>query len=48
MADARQQRVHALAVWRSARLRLMASAGTLGRGVVDAHDAGTWLPPEAR
>ncbi len=47
LADARQQRVHALAAWRSARLRLMASAGTLGRGAVDAQDAATWLPAAA-
>lgn len=31
LADAQQQRVRSLAEWRSARLRLMASAGTLGR-----------------
>jgi outer membrane protein len=30
LADARQQRVRSLAEWRSARLRLMASAGILG------------------
>lgn len=31
LADARQQRVRCLAEWRSARLRLMAAAGVLGR-----------------
>lgn len=29
-ADAEQERVRALAEWRSARLRLLASAGTVG------------------
>jgi outer membrane protein len=47
LADARQQRVRALAAWRSARLRLMASAGTLGRRTMDAQDATTWLPADS-
>jgi outer membrane protein len=34
LADARQQRVHCLAEWRSARLRLMAAAGVLGHAGV--------------
>jgi outer membrane protein len=32
LADAQQERIRCLADWRSARLRLMASAGLLGRG----------------
>ena len=31
LADARQERIRSLAEWRSARLRLLASAGSLGR-----------------
>ena len=34
LADARQERVRCLADWRSARLRLLASAGQLGRAAV--------------
>jgi outer membrane protein len=34
LADAEQERVRSLADWRSARLRLLASAGTLGRSAI--------------
>ena len=34
LADAQQQRIRSLSEWRSARLRLFASAGLLGRKVI--------------
>ncbi|MDA8417834.1 MAG: TolC family protein [Desulfobacteraceae bacterium] len=34
LADARQERIRSLADWRSARLRLMSSAGQLGRSAI--------------
>lgn len=36
LADARHQRIRSLAQWRSARLRLVASVGLLGRSTIDA------------
>ncbi|WP_075259268.1 TolC family protein [Herbaspirillum camelliae] len=38
LADASQERIRALAEWRSARLRLLASAGELGRMRITEHD----------
>ncbi|KAB8049884.1 TolC family protein [Janthinobacterium sp. FT14W] len=47
LLEAQQERIRCQAEWRSARLRLLASAGMLGRGDI-AHDGGKLRAPTAQ